>query len=573
FTGATCEIEVNHCAGEICKNGGTCKPTQDGFFCHCKPGFTGLLCETQIDQCAVQNPCQQGQCVQEGNHIKCDCKVGWTGQYCEIQLDLCKDENPCQHGDCLGGLPGTRICDCGVDYRGESCEQRITYCQLKPCLNNGTCVERFADGYSCDCHEDFTGANCETEIDLCAEWPCDNGGTCVVQDHRPFCHCRAGFTGEHCQTDISNPCDNVTCLHGGTCYVHDAKAFCQCPPDYTGILCETFVVTIRRSTFNHDHQKTSSFNLYFNGEPSSQKIVSRDFPSTLLREFTLCGWVFYAPYQLVTPDSDLGAFVQLNTTSGSSILSIDNTGVTINNNFHIPAKLYVMAWHHVCVRSPHYVDQDRPTWTIFLDGVFAANASYEVLKVSADIRCLIQIGANDGNRFRGEISLVQLYIAYMDDMDIAKMAFQCRDWMTASHPDLHIKQWTDFTTVQRNNPGVMALYPGLCDVSDCLPGRSSCNTKDKIPPIVRSCPRNIRKVSPNRLTRVDWDTTNMFTDNVGVVSVKSNYRSGQSLTWGYYRVVYEAKDAAGNNAVCSFSVVISPSECQAPEADKQVLFS
>ncbi|XGW24491.1 hypothetical protein V3C99_006145 [Haemonchus contortus] len=674
FTGATCEIEVNRCEGEICQNGGTCKPTQDGFFCHCKPGFTGLLCENQIDQCAVQNPCQQGQCVQEGSHIKCDCKVGWTGQYCEIQLDLCKDENPCQHGDCLGGLPGTRICDCGVDYRGESCEERITYCQLKPCLNNGTCVERFADGYSCECHEDFTGANCETEIDLCAEWPCDNGGTCVVQDHRPFCHCRAGFTGEHCQTDISHLCDNVTCLHGGTCYVHDAKAFCQCPPDYTGIRCETFVDLCADFTCENDgvcviadheakcqcqsgfggihcekelteceefpepleclnggtcivtnHQqhcecsidffgtncevfgrscavitcnggtcvndtnlqghcicppertgefceteKTSSFNLYFNGEPSSQKIVSRDFPSTLLREFTLCGWVFYAPYQLVTPDSDLGAFVQLNTTSGSSILSIDNTGVTINNNFHIPAKLYVMAWHHVCVRSPHYVDQDRPTWTIFLDGVFAANASYEVLKVSADIRCLIQIGANDGNRFRGEISLVQLYIAYMDDMDIAKMAFQCRDWMTASHPDLHIKQWTDFTTVQRNNPGVIALYPGLCDVSDCLPGRSSCNTKDKIQPIVRSCPRNIRKVSSNRLTRVDWDTTNMFTDNVGVVSVKSNYRSGQSLTWGYYRVVYEAKDAAGNNAVCSFSVVVSPSECKAPEADKQL---
>ncbi|PIO59357.1 GCC2 and GCC3, partial [Teladorsagia circumcincta] len=62
----------------------------------------------------------------------------------------------------------------------------------------------------------------------------------------------------------------------------------------------------------------------------------------------------------------------------------------------------------------------------------------------------------------------------------------------------------------------------------------------------------------------------MFTDNVGVVSVKSNYRSGQSFTWGYYRVVYVANDAAGNSAVCSFSVVVSASDCKAPEADEQL---
>ncbi|VDO32433.1 unnamed protein product [Heligmosomoides polygyrus] len=92
---------------------------------------------------------------------------------------------------------------------------------------------------------------------------------------------------------------------------------------------------------------------------------------------------------------------------------------------------------------------------------------------------------------------------------------------------------------------------------------------DKIPPLVTSCPRNIRKVSANRLTRVDWNTTDMFTDNVGIASIKSNYRSGQSFTWGYYRVVYTASDAAGNTAACAFSVVVSPSECQTPHPDSQ----
>ncbi|KAK6047258.1 hypothetical protein COOONC_15239 [Cooperia oncophora] len=61
----------------------------------------------------------------------------------------------------------------------------------------------------------------------------------------------------------------------------------------------------------------------------------------------------------------------------------------------------------------------------------------------------------------------------------------------------------------------------------------------------------------------------MFTDNVGVASVTSNYRSGQLFTWGYYRVVYVAYDAANNTAVCSFSVVVSPADCKAPKADEQ----
>ncbi|PIO59814.1 EGF-like domain protein, partial [Teladorsagia circumcincta] len=104
-----------------------------------------------------------------------------------------------------------------------------------------------------------------------------------------------------------NPCDNVTCLHGGTCYVYDAQAFCQCTADYTGTRCETFlrscaVIKCNGGTCVNDTnlqghcicppdrtgefcetEKTSSFNLYFNGNPSTQKIVSRDFPSTLLR--------------------------------------------------------------------------------------------------------------------------------------------------------------------------------------------------------------------------------------------------------------------------------------------------
>ncbi|KAK6044501.1 hypothetical protein COOONC_17993, partial [Cooperia oncophora] len=64
-------------------------------------------------------------------------------------------------------------------------------------------------------------------------------------------------------------CEVITC-NSGTC-VSDTnlQGHCICPPERTGEFCES--------------EKTSSFNLYFNGNPSTQKIVSRKFLSTLLR--------------------------------------------------------------------------------------------------------------------------------------------------------------------------------------------------------------------------------------------------------------------------------------------------
>ncbi|VDL75047.1 unnamed protein product [Nippostrongylus brasiliensis] len=538
FTGPTCNHTVDLCAGVQCLNGGSCLPTETGHFCYCASRFTGPYCEVEIDLCAEQNPCQQGNCLQETGHLRCNCSAGWSGEFCDVQLDLCQVSDPCVHGNCRG------------------VEKDL--CTSFTCENGGTCKIRDHSA-KCDCIVGYGGAHCEQELTECEDFPeplpCLNGGTCrVTADHRQYCECSINFYGTNCEV-FGRSCAVINC-NNGTCFNDTMlEGHCICPPDRTGEFCETV--------------KSTSFNLYFNGQPSTQTIVSRDFPSTFLKEFTLCAWVFYAPLQ-PSDGSSLGRFLQLNTTTGAPILSMDNTGLTINDSFHIDVKISVMAWHHVCVRSPRFQDSDHPMWSVFLDGTFAANVSYAELAVSADLRCRIQIGDAGGpHRFRGEISLVHLYTAYLEDADIAKMAFQCRDWVATENPHL-LLQWTDFTTVQRNNPGVMALYPGLCDVSDCLPGRSSCNTKDKIPPTVKSCPRNIRKLSSDWLTRVKWDTDEMFTDNVGVAAVKSNYRSGQSFTWGYYTVVYVASDAAGNTAACSFSVVVSPAECQTPTADSQL---
>ncbi|KAK6725541.1 hypothetical protein RB195_004078 [Necator americanus] len=555
YTGEHCEVHVSDpCEEYFCENGGTCIAVDGRASCLCPTNSTGEHCENVL---CTENYClNDGICSVINNTLYCKCKPYFTGSRCETKLSFCANVT-CQHGGTCHERDGEAVCECEPNYSGKWCETHVDLCEGFECKNNGTCAED-DNRAVCICPSGYGGSHCEEEWIKCDEFPnplqCFNGGTCVVTNHEQRCECSVDFFGTNCEI-FGRSCAFITC-NSGTCFNDtDFQGHCICPPEYTGEFCET--------------KKTSSYNLFFNGFPSTQKVVSRDFQSTFLREFTLCGWVFYAPQSQVAGNVQLSPYLQLNTTAGAPILSLDNTGVTINNNFHISVPISVMAWHHICVRSPNYPYNERPTWTTFLDGVFAANASYEEISVSADIRCQLYLSPLETNRFRGEISLVQLYTSYLGDVEVAKMAFQCRDWMALQHPDLQLR-WSDFTTIQRNNPGVMALYPGLCDVSDCLPGRPNCNTKDKIPPLVRSCPRDIRSVSSSRLVKVEWDTKNMFVDNVGVVSIKSNYRSGQTFTWGYYRVVYVASDAAGNLAFCSFSVVVSPVECEIPKADIQL---
>ena len=42
--GNLCEADVIDCAENPCENNGTCVDQQNGFSCHCLPGFTGILC-------------------------------------------------------------------------------------------------------------------------------------------------------------------------------------------------------------------------------------------------------------------------------------------------------------------------------------------------------------------------------------------------------------------------------------------------------------------------------------------------------------------------------------------------
>lgn len=62
-------------------NGGTCTDMINGFKCSCAVGFTGSRCQINIDDCMSQ-PCRNnGICHDSIAGYTCECPPGYTGKY------------------------------------------------------------------------------------------------------------------------------------------------------------------------------------------------------------------------------------------------------------------------------------------------------------------------------------------------------------------------------------------------------------------------------------------------------------------------------------------------------------
>ena len=53
FIGKDCDVNINECESNPCKNNGTCIDEIAKFSCACQPGFTSNLCEVNVDECQV----------------------------------------------------------------------------------------------------------------------------------------------------------------------------------------------------------------------------------------------------------------------------------------------------------------------------------------------------------------------------------------------------------------------------------------------------------------------------------------------------------------------------------------
>ena len=55
-----------------------------GATCICKPGYYGDKCENDVNECA-SNPCRNGgTCLNQENRYVCQCPRGTRGKFCEM---------------------------------------------------------------------------------------------------------------------------------------------------------------------------------------------------------------------------------------------------------------------------------------------------------------------------------------------------------------------------------------------------------------------------------------------------------------------------------------------------------
>ena len=129
-TGERCDVYIDECASNPCKNSATCVDYVNEFRCFCQPGWTGKTCDVDINECS-SNPCKNdGQCVNELNGYSCKCKLAFSGTNCAINIED-------------GSKPNKDVCITQAD--GSS-----------PCLNGGICVDRVGK-YDCTCRPGWTG--------------------------------------------------------------------------------------------------------------------------------------------------------------------------------------------------------------------------------------------------------------------------------------------------------------------------------------------------------------------------------------------------------------------------------
>lgn len=165
YSGVLCQTEINECASNPCRNGGTCKDALNGFSCFCLAGFSGAVCQTNINECA-SNPCLTGNsvsCTDLTNGFLCSCAAGWSGLRCEININECASN---------------------------------------PCRNGGVCND-FVNAYGCTCNPGFSGLYCQTNINECASNPCSIHGTCLDAINRFICSCALGWSGPLCSDDVN----------------------------------------------------------------------------------------------------------------------------------------------------------------------------------------------------------------------------------------------------------------------------------------------------------------------------------------------------------------------------------
>ncbi|GFO45668.1 neurogenic locus notch homolog protein 1 [Plakobranchus ocellatus] len=291
FKGDNCEVDVNECDSNPCRNNATCRDSTTrhpgesffvGFRCSCLPGFSGDSCEKEANECKnfssndnqTTSACLNGGiCEDLVNDFRCSCPAGFNGSRCENDVRGCASA-PCQNGArCHGDEDDPTVygCICEPGFTGSQCEVNIPDCIDHQCENGATCQDG-TNSYTCLCLPGYSGQYCEVVVDACYSQPCFNGGQCFFQGlcscedviagcgwqddacqqsscaQRPdcqaftvpyVCNCTGtGYIAPQCAQD-EDECDTSPCLHGGLCTNSVGSYSCSClGTGYHGRSCE-----------------------------------------------------------------------------------------------------------------------------------------------------------------------------------------------------------------------------------------------------------------------------------------------------------------------------------------------
>uniref|UniRef100_A0A673LLV5 Neurogenic locus notch homolog protein 1 n=1 Tax=Sinocyclocheilus rhinocerous TaxID=307959 RepID=A0A673LLV5_9TELE len=268
IVGQTCEVDINECVKNPCRNDGICQNSIGSYKCSCKSGYTGRNCETDTDDCKP-NPCSNGGfCKDAVNAFTCTCLPGFRGSRCLEDINEC-DSNPCKNGANCMDCVNSYTCTCPPGFSGIHCENNTPDCVevARLCRNSGQCLDAGNTHY-CHCQAGYTGSYCEEQVDECIPNPCQNGATCtdylggysceVSQENlvKPpskqkqacfmfginsprsfsrFLKCVPGYHGVNCSDEI-NECLSQPCQNGGTCIDLINTYKCSCPRGTQGQL-------------------------------------------------------------------------------------------------------------------------------------------------------------------------------------------------------------------------------------------------------------------------------------------------------------------------------------------------
>uniref|UniRef100_A0A182Y3Y1 Notch n=1 Tax=Anopheles stephensi TaxID=30069 RepID=A0A182Y3Y1_ANOST len=603
YTGKNCQHTVDDCASAPCQNGGTCVDRLDGFSCQCRPGFVGVQCETDRNECLSDpcNPIGTEKCMDRENAFECVCRQGFDGKLCDNDIDDC-EYAPCQNGGtCLDRVGGFE-CQCPAGWTGERCNVQVTACDVeRPCKNDAECIDLFED-FFCVCPSGTDGKKCETAPDRCIGQPCMHEGQCKDYGSGLNCSCSMDFTGVGCQYEF-DACEAGTCQNGATCVDRGSGYQCICPPGYTGKNCEHDQVDCKDNScppgavcidLNNDFYCQCPFNLtgddcrksvqidydlYFSDPYHSSASQVVPFYTTASDSLTLAMWVQFAQ------KDDTGIFITLYSANAPNVitkrrtmLQAHSSGVQVSffedlQDVFLPFKEYSTIndgqWHHIAVVWNGKTGQ----LMLITEGFIASKAEYGVNRVLPKY-CWPVLGAPlmDGKGkeaysdlgFQGKLTKVQIWSRALDvTNEIQKQVRDCR-----SEPVLYKNLILNWAGYEQTLGGVQRSVPSTCGQKKCKPGYAGANCQqlqvDREPPQVEYCPSDLWVVAKNGSTAVSWEEPR-FTDNIGISKIveRNGHRSGETLLWGIYDVMYLAYDAAGNTASCAFKVTIVAEFCPA----------